>query len=371
MLTFTSIFETEENPFCPAGFLPEQLLYFDIETTGFSADVSSLYLIGCLYYQEAAWRTIQWFADDYHSEKALLTAFFTFSENFKVLLHYNGTGFDIPYLQKKCRQYKLPFSFNHIVSLDIYKELTPYKKLLPLPNLKQKTVENSLGFCREDKYDGGQLISVYVEYIHRKLKKQEGCPSCLSLLLLHNKEDLEGLFLCSRLLLPPQITYKKAVDGNAAERKLPSVFTFQLSFPYCLSWPLSLETAAAKLTLEKNQGALELFPFIGELKYFYPDYKNYYYLPFEDMAIHKSVAEYVEKNYREKAKACNCYTRRNSTFLPVPPGFSLPEGTPLFYQKHKDKIPWFEVEESFLTDAKAILSYLKAMFSKKASIPAP
>lgn len=362
MLTFESAFPAKKYAFVPDGYRLEQLLFFDIETTGFAADVSSLYLIGCLYYQEQAWHAIQWFADDYRSEKALLTAFFAFMEGFQVLLHYNGSGFDIPYLQKKCRQHKLAFSFAHIMSLDVYKELTPYKKLLPLPNLKQKTVEQSIGIHRKDCYDGGQLIEVYVEYIHRKFKQQEGCDELLSLLLLHNKEDLQGLLAVSALLLPPKIiSTKKATNGSSVSA-LATVLTFQLSLPYPLSSPLSLEKGVAKLVAKGNEGCLTLQPFTGELKYFYPDYKNYYYLPLEDTAIHKSVAQYVEKNYREKAKASNCYAKRSGTFLPAPAGFSLPQNTHLFYREYKDKTPWFEVTEAFWENHAAILAYAKATF---------
>ena len=38
----------------------------------------------------------------------------------------------------------------------------------------------------------------------------------------------------------------------------------------------------------------------GELKHFYPNYREYYYLPHEDRAIHKSVALYVDRNFRTK-----------------------------------------------------------------------
>ena len=41
----------------------EQLLFFDIETTGFSGDTSQLYLIGCVYHDGFGWKLIQWFAD--------------------------------------------------------------------------------------------------------------------------------------------------------------------------------------------------------------------------------------------------------------------------------------------------------------------
>ncbi|KSV59524.1 ribonuclease H-like domain-containing protein [Acetivibrio ethanolgignens] len=353
MLTFESPFTPEAKAFGPSGSPPEKLLYFDIETTGLSADTSSLYLIGCLYYRDKSWYTIQWFADDYQSEATLLTAFFTFMEAFDILIHYNGTSFDIPYLQKKCHQHRLSFSFDKIQSLDIYKELTPYKKLLPLPNLKQKTVEKALGICRKDKYDGGQLIQVYVEYIHKKLKQEDGCETCLSLLLLHNCEDLQGLLQISSLLLPPTIS---SCSGNVLSG---NEISFELSLPYRLHTSFLCKKNAVQLALEGNCGRLTLFPLVGELRYFYPDYKNYYYLPMEDTAIHKSVATYVEKEYRQKAKASNCYTRRKGCFLPVPPGFFFPKETPLFYQEYKEKTAWFEITEDFLTDSFCLLAYLK------------
>ena len=358
MLIFESLFTPKNNSYGPANYPAEQLLYFDIETTGLSADTSSLYLIGCLYYRDNTWHTIQWFADDYQSEKALLTAFFDFMKDFSVLIHYNGTGFDIPYLQKKCKQHKLSFSFEAIQSLDIYKELTPYKKLLPLPNLKQKTIEGILGIQREDKYDGGQLIQVYVEYIHNKFKKTTGCEDCLSLLLLHNREDLEGLLQASILLLSPELIEK---DTQCTEETKEEALRYSLKFPYQLTSTLTLEKGAIELTLPKASsiGTLTLHPFTGELKYFYPNYKDYYYLPIEDTAIHKSVASYVEKEYREKAKACNCYTKHSGVFLPIPPGFSLPEDVPLFRQDYKDKVLWFEIKDDFLNNTLLLLNYLK------------
>ena len=47
----------------------KDLLFFDIETTGFSGDTSQLYLIGCTYHDGFGWRLIQWFADSRESER--------------------------------------------------------------------------------------------------------------------------------------------------------------------------------------------------------------------------------------------------------------------------------------------------------------
>ena len=52
------------------------------------------------------------------------------------------------------------------------------------------------------------------------------------------------------------------------------------------------------------------------MKYFYANYKDYYYLPGQDLAMHKSIASFVDSSRREQAKAENCYTRKTSSFLP-------------------------------------------------------
>ena len=62
----------------PIGISPEETVYFDIETTGFSADVTALYLIGCIYFKEGEWQLIQWFAEDKNAEKEALSAFSDF-----------------------------------------------------------------------------------------------------------------------------------------------------------------------------------------------------------------------------------------------------------------------------------------------------
>ena len=144
----------------------KDLLFFDIETTGFSGDTSQLYLIGCVYHDGFGWKLIQWFADTRQAEAKLLDAFFSFMKRFKILVHFNGDRFDIPYLEKCCRRLGLNHSFEGMKSLDIYRRVRPFRQLLGLESMKQKAIEQFLGVSREDKYSGGQLIEVYRDYLH-------------------------------------------------------------------------------------------------------------------------------------------------------------------------------------------------------------
>ena len=57
-----------------------EIAFFDIETTGLSPKVSSLYLIGMMYFDNEtnSWTLTQWFADNYKSESEILTSFLSF-----------------------------------------------------------------------------------------------------------------------------------------------------------------------------------------------------------------------------------------------------------------------------------------------------
>ena len=70
--------------------------------------------------------------------------------------------------------------------------------------------------------------------------------------------------------------------------------------------------------LIKNRTLTLVIPIISDtLKYFFKDYKNYFYLTSEDEAIHKSIAQYVDSNNRVKCSASNCYTKKTGIFLPL------------------------------------------------------
>lgn len=89
----------------------DQIFFIDIETTGFTAKGSSLYMIGGAYFKNNSWHIIQWFADNYDEEKVILQAFKDFASNYSYFIHFNGNNFDIPYLSSKARMLDLDFSF--------------------------------------------------------------------------------------------------------------------------------------------------------------------------------------------------------------------------------------------------------------------
>lgn len=329
------------------------LLFFDIETTGFSGDTSQLYLIGCTYHDGFGWKLIQWFADTRESEAQILDSFFTFMARFKILVHFNGDGFDIPYLQKCCRRLGLDYSFDGIASLDIYKKTKPLKRLLGLENMKQKSIEQFLGVSREDKYSGGELIYVYRDYLATRK------PFLYDLLILHNEDDLKGM-----PSILPILSYVDMMEApfTLDSHQVYSMDNVQAPFlhlswknPFSIPVPLEYDNAPVSLELHRDVLTCNISLFQGELKYFYPNYKDYYYLPYEDGAIHKSVGGYVDKNARKKATARTCYTKKSGLFLPR---FGS-QWSPCLKEDYKSTLDYAEYSPDLLSDPAAADTYAR------------
>ena len=123
------ISEEYQLPFFITNKCPyDKTLFFDIETTGFSAKNTTLYLIGVLYYQDRNIEILQWFNEDGNDEGNLIQAFLQFSKSFTHLVHYNGNGFDLPYLSQKAEALQIPFDVKELLTqIDIFKAIKPYK----------------------------------------------------------------------------------------------------------------------------------------------------------------------------------------------------------------------------------------------------
>lgn len=352
MITIDKEFDfTEDYPLSKLG-KREELLFFDIETTGFSGDYNQVYLIGCVYFTDNGPHFIQWFADSKSAETEVLDSFFEFAKNYRTLVHFNGDTFDIPFIEKRCHALKLAHTFENLESIDIYKRIKPYKKHLGLENLKQKSIEAFLGIIRDDTYTGGQLIEVYAEYLQTK------DPYLLKLLLLHNEDDLKGMPKLLPILHYPDFFNH---DFSLLEMKKAAGETPRLLLTLCCEestcLPVSVTASVPSYTWKADQNRLTLSIrlYEGTLKYYYPNYKDYYYLIYEDTAIHKSVGEYVDRDAKVKATKETCYTKKSGTFLPQPEPFWTPD----FKNSCKDKSCFFEFCPDCFSDAETLSRYIR------------
>ena len=348
-------------PFKPDNPITEELftestIFFDIETTGLSPVQTHVYLIGCAYRMGENIYITQFFAGQPEEEMQILSEFLKLISDYDTVITYNGRGFDVPYLKKRFEYYKLSHPLDSIHHLDIYKQLSGLKTILKLSDLKQKTLETFLGITRDDIYSGGDLIRIYLEYA--KYPTEESC----ALLKLHNYEDMTGM-----LKLLPILSYQKLFDGcfhvlsyekniyESYERNPSMELHLNLETFYPLPKRFSFGSGSIYMTGSRQNVKLAVKIYQGELKFFYPNYKDYYYLPAEDIAIHKSVASYVDRAYRTKAKATNCYSKKSSCFLPQYQEIF----SPCFKLDHKDKNLYFEMTEVFTDSLESLETYAR------------
>lgn len=363
MLTINKVF--------PEKTIPEKtdsFLFFDIETTGFSKDNTILYLIGCGYFIENGFQFIQWFNDDGTSEEEILLAFHDIlKQKDWQLVTFNGNSFDIPYLKRHYELNELPCDIESFPSLDFYQFLKPFQ----MTHGKQKDWEHFLELYREDIYDGGQLIAVYKEYL---MNKEE---ALLHNLLLHNEEDLLGMkyllpLFSYRMLLSKDLSLIKVSPGESLFEKGTGSIAISCKLPLALPKPLNFSTSIGSISTEKNDSSILIIslPYIEEtLKHFFKDYRNYYYLPEEDRAIHKSVGCYVERKYRRAAKASTCYIKKEGIFLPIPKTqkhygiqierYPYQDSFPLYKREFKSPRSFAEFDNLFSDKNESLAIYLR------------
>lgn len=398
----------------------EEILFFDIETTGLSPKTSSLYLIGVLFFskEEDCFTELQWFAERNKDEKAVLTAFLDFLESYSYLYHFNGRTFDIPYILEKCSRHALSLS-EHTkgillddtgsFSIDILARTRKLKRFLSLRKCSQKALEEYLGIFREDTFSGGELISVYAEYTQMRLLAPEKADALEKTLLLHNFEDVEMMLsVCSLLQyetllqgIPyedmkitlssrdnsPKNTDEKELPKNSFQERilisLPSAVTFPKEIRKTSCYPkhsksvsadsektkpassagsgYTNELPMAELQIKGNE-LLFSFPVIRDtLKYFFEDYKNYFYLPAEDMAVHKSISSFADSTHRKKATKETCYVKKEGCFLPslAPVKRKKEKNATLFFKEYGDRPAYYELPKDYDTNTAFWNDFLK------------
>lgn len=297
---------------------PGEMLLFDIETTGLKKETTQIYLIGCGYFDPDGLFTVrQWLTESAQDERYVLEEFAAFASHFRVLLHFNGDGFDIPYTSYKLEQYGIDLDLYAMESIDIYKKIKPYKKFLALERLNQTSVERFLKVERKDVMNGGLLIPYYYEY------EKTGSPECEYLLLLHNSDDVKGMIQLTALMSYADLfdglfdLARVEVAGGASGRVL--VLEYGLKSPVPVS--VNREKGCLNICAEKDLLQINIDIYDGVARIPVENYQDYYYLPEEDQVIHKDVAQFVDKKFRRKATKSNCYLKKQGAFIP---SFGLP-----------------------------------------------
>lgn len=151
----------------------------------------------------------QLIAEDRDEEEEILKLMKERLKGYKTVVTYNGNSFDLPFIAKRSERYGIePIAMD---SFDMYEKLRLHKDTLKLDGLKQKNIEKKLGITREDRYNGGECISFYKDYV--KNKNQESFDR----FVLHNYDDL--LYMPATMSILDLLDEKITIDIDGRKYK--------------------------------------------------------------------------------------------------------------------------------------------------------
>ena len=321
----------------------KNILIFDIETTGFSREYASIYMIGYILKTDNKYKYGNIFASNLSKEEDLIRYFFNLLEDIDCIISYNGNNFDIPFLLARAKKHNISDKISTISSIDIYELLRPYRNSLKLEDLKLDTLQDSLGYKRQDSYNGGDLIQIYKNYSQKPYKPY------YDLLLLHNREDVEGMInllpLISLMDLIDRITGKADIEVTSINKGNKYIeLSYIMPGKSPVDFNLSCRWSKSKLNFSKDSPILSFtLPVLKDCKkYFFENYRDYVYIPETQEIMHKSVASFLPANKRERVNKADCYLMKTGEFIPL---FKPSKNIKIFRDNLKSKEQYASLED--------------------------
>lgn len=160
----------------------DQVCFLDIETTGLSPN-TYVFLCGLMYLENGRFVVEQLFARDYSEETGVLLYLRDVLDRYPMIITYNGTGFDVPFLQTRMAVARIETvkPFEHVDLFESARE----RFTNVLPNCKLETIERHLrGFSRNGDIPGWQIPEAYHDFV------RTGDASDIQRILYHNRMDL-------------------------------------------------------------------------------------------------------------------------------------------------------------------------------------
>lgn len=205
------ILEYDEKLTFKSKYYDEEAVFLDIETTGLSPMRSFIYLIGLVFIDlnQKTMHITQLIAENKDEEEEILKLMKERLKGYKTVVTYNGNSFDLPFIVKRSERYGIESI--DMDSFDMYEKLRLHKDTLKLDGLKQKNIEKKLGIIREDRYNGGECINFYKDYV--KNKNQESFDR----FVLHNFDDL--LYMPATMSILDLLDEKITIDIDGRKYK--------------------------------------------------------------------------------------------------------------------------------------------------------
>lgn len=336
-----------------ASSVPADVLLLNVETTGLRPSSSFVCMISAGYCKEDILTCHTWLARSRRDEEALIEELRKLASPFREICTYGGNAFAFRFLKDRRAIYSDSTLFENKKLTDLQKAFRPLLQILPLAHLKKEDAESFLGFDRHGVKTGKELISFYQAW------ERDKSAASKDSLVLHAQEDIR--FLCESYKMQAYLDFlhgkwEKVCFEETADSILFSVDLYA-PVPAKANW----ENEYARFMVKDRSAQVTAKLFSGRLRYFLPgSSSDYYYLPAEDTAIHRSVAQFVDHTQRKKATPETCYTNREGSFLPVPGSFPAP----LFYASYRSVPAYVQYEkEKWQQDTSLTGKYLAAILA--------
>jgi len=173
----------------PGDIKTQELLFLDTETTGLAGGTGTFaFLIGLAWWTDTGFVVQQLFLPGPGRETPMLYKLADIAARFRVVVTFNGNGFDLPLLRTRARMSRLTDSLASLVSWDL---LPAVRRLWRrrLVNCRQQTIETNI--CKRERghgdIDGALIPQAYFQYL------RTGQTGFLRNVLTHNRRDMVGM----------------------------------------------------------------------------------------------------------------------------------------------------------------------------------
>lgn len=219
------------------------------------------------------------------------------------IITFNGNAFDIPFLRRKLNAYDLPDAFADMKTRDLMLDYRVVAQVLALPSKKLADFAEYIA-----SHPGNRTFknaSVFQDDTRQTERRSRNLPEKAQETILppdDAQRTLEILgFDAFCELLHGVFTFRTASLSGG-------LFVMELTTPHPAPCRISLHDAPFHLVFEENKVLLSSRMENGCIRFYHSDVKNYYYLPAEGFAVHKSVGTFVDPSHRQKAVRENCFT---------------------------------------------------------------
>jgi hypothetical protein len=197
---------------------PEEIVFFDTETTGLAGGTGTVaFLVGAGRLEEGKLVVRQFLMNDYHQEPSVLEEFKKTLDGAKAVATYNGKSFDAPLIKTRSILNRININLDDFIHFDLLHARRRLYKLR-LERMKLTDIEQHiLGMEREDDIPGSEIPEIFFNYL------KYGESNLLDKVIEHNLNDIVSLAKISGILAQVYASPKEAgcaEDAFCAARTL-------------------------------------------------------------------------------------------------------------------------------------------------------